>query len=97
MMTAVASQVAGARQSIQAIAQLVSAYLSVCNRSDEAIGLIERARGFGHRAPDTTKLLIDLLFRRGRPEEALELARVDSALLAPDERRAVGVALGGRR
>lgn len=44
---------------------LLASYLGICNRLDEAIELIEGTRGFGHRSPETTKLLADLYFRRG--------------------------------
>jgi hypothetical protein len=68
---------------------LLAAYLACCNRGDEALELLQRARESGHRTQQTTKLLVDLLFRRGDTNDALEIARSDEALLLPEDLQAV--------
>lgn len=68
---------------------LVAAYLSTCNRLDEAIALLEEARALGHRSAETTKLLVDLRYRSGDSRLALATARADAALLSKDELAAV--------
>jgi hypothetical protein len=73
---------------------LVASYLACCNRVNDAVALLEEARNTGHRTPETTKLLVDLLFRRGDEVSALEVALSDQALLSLDDRRAVERAVG---
>lgn len=72
---------------------LLASYLNACNRGDEAVEILWDARSHGHRSPEATKLLLDLLFRRGEHEAVHALARTDKALLSPNERRAIAVAL----
>jgi hypothetical protein len=64
---------------------LLAAYLACCNRNDEALELLEQARTSGHRAPEMTKLHIDLLMSRMDVPQALDLARSDAALLSPED------------
>jgi hypothetical protein len=71
----------------------LASYLSACNRVDEAVDLLEGMRGVGHRSPETTRLLADLLFRRGQHRAVLALARADEELLSVDELRAIETAL----
>jgi hypothetical protein len=68
---------------------LVAAYLTTCNRLEEAAALLEEARGAGRRSAEQTKLLLDLCLRRGDARRARELAREDAELLSPDEQTAV--------
>ena len=72
---------------------LLAAYLACCNRADEAIALVQEARALGEHGPGTTKLLIDLLFRRGDARAIQALVSLDSTLLSEDERRTVEDAL----
>jgi hypothetical protein len=72
---------------------LLAAYLACCNRLDEAVELLEQARGSGQRGAETSKLLIDLLFRRGNVDAALAVARADEALLSPKDQQAIERAL----
>jgi hypothetical protein len=72
---------------------LLASYLNACNRVDEALSLLQDARGFGERSVETSKLLIDLLFARGDLAEARAVAQADAALLAPVDRRAIDAAL----
>jgi hypothetical protein len=72
---------------------LVAAYLDCCNRRQEAIGLLREARQLGHRAPETTRLLIDLLFREEQKAEARLVAITDRALLTVEEWHATCSAL----
>jgi len=74
---------------------LLAAYLACCNRIDEAISVLEEARASGQRRPETTKLLIDLLFRRGESAGSAAIAAADAALLSPGEREAVEIAFRG--
>jgi hypothetical protein len=74
---------------------LLAAYLSCCNRADEAVALLQEARGVGHRSPETTKLLADLLFRRGERAAVLALATSDARLLSAEDRTAIEAALSG--
>ncbi len=64
---------------------LVAAYLACCNRTGEAIALLEEGRRMGQRSRETTKLLVDLRFRGGDRQGALSLARQDRHLLSPGE------------
>jgi len=61
---------------------LVAAYLSTCNRTSEAIAELEAARALGQRAPETTKLLLDLLIRQGELERVRAVAHEDASLLS---------------
>jgi hypothetical protein len=72
---------------------LLASYLTVCNRVDEAVELLEGARSFGHRSQETSKLLIDLLFRRGEYRASLALARADMGLLSAQDREAIELAV----
>jgi len=74
---------------------LLAAYLSCCNRADEAVALLEEARAAGHRSPETTKLLAELLFRRGERALVLALATSDAGLLSAEDRTAIEAALSG--
>jgi hypothetical protein len=74
---------------------LLTAYLSCCNRVEEAAALLEEARSLGYRSPETTKLLADLLFRRGERQAVLALANSDEEPLSVDDRRAIQTALSG--
>jgi hypothetical protein len=64
---------------------IVSAYLSTCNRTDEALALLMEARRLGHRSRATSKQLLDLLVMRGAAREASRVANEDRHLLASDE------------
>lgn len=72
---------------------LVAAYLSCCNRLDEASRLLEQARAHGHRTAETTKLAVDVLYRSGKRAAARELACADRQLLSADDWRAIELAL----
>jgi hypothetical protein len=72
---------------------LIASYLDSCNRRDEALELLTRARALGHRSRDTSKLLIDLLFGRGQHDAVARVASADAALLSPAERQAIDAAL----
>lgn len=73
---------------------LLAAYLSVCNRRDEAISLLAAARARGHNAPQTNKLLVDLLFQRGDLDRVRVLALSPETELSREDRDAVLAALG---
>lgn len=75
---------------------LLAAYLACCNRTDEAVELLEYAGALGHRRSEATKLLIDLSFRRGDDETALALVRSNHSQLSAAEREAVEAAVTGR-
>jgi hypothetical protein len=64
---------------------LVSAYLTTCNRTDEALALMTEARRLGHRSRTTSKQLLDLLVMRGAAREASRVANEDRQLFASDE------------
>jgi hypothetical protein len=70
-------------------AYLVAAYLGCCNRVDEAIELLQTARACGDRSVEMTKLHIDLLFRQGKSDAALEVARSEKASLSADDWSAI--------
>jgi hypothetical protein len=72
---------------------LVAAYLSTCNRLDEAAALLEEARSAGRRSSEQTKSLLDIYLRRGDASLTRTLAREDAELLTPEERAAVEQAL----
>jgi hypothetical protein len=92
----VVAHMALARMSESAIDDyLLAAYLSCCNRVDDAVQLLREARELGKRDADSTKLLIDLLYRQGDSKGALALARADDALLSADEQRMIATALAG--
>jgi hypothetical protein len=61
---------------------LVAAYLTTCNRLDEACDLLAEARRAGYRSRACTKQWIDLLVRRGALQDAARLAAEDSGLLS---------------
>ena len=90
----------GAILSLDAAARdlhLVAAYLACCNRNEEAVELLQTARRQGHRARETSLLLIDLLFQAGRQPEALAVAEMDRNLLSAADWNAISssVAQGG--
>lgn len=62
--------------------ELVAAYLTTCNRVDEATVLLNQARSMGHHSRATSKQLIDLLVMRGAVQEASRIATEDHALLS---------------
>jgi hypothetical protein len=64
---------------------LVASYLAACGRGEEALALLERARAVGQRSRETTKLLLDVLLRRGEMVRARRIAREDRALLTSAE------------
>jgi len=68
---------------------LVASYLSSCNRVEEAVELLLEMRALGHRSTETTKLLVDLLFRRGERQAVLALALADTTILSLDELRTI--------
>jgi hypothetical protein len=68
---------------------LLASYLSCCNRVEEAVAVLEEARALGHRSPETSKLLADLLFRKGEHAAVLALSESDAALLTAEEREAI--------
>jgi hypothetical protein len=68
---------------------LVAAYLCCANRLDDAEQLLREARDLGHRDRDTTKLMIEVLFRRGNLAAALALAHLDPLLLSIEDWRAI--------
>jgi hypothetical protein len=72
---------------------LIASYLDGCNRRDEALELLTRARALGHRSHETSKLLIDLLFGRGQTDAVRRLAAADAALLSQEEQQAIEAAL----
>lgn len=74
-----------------------SAYLSCCNRIDEAEQLLLEARDLGHRDREATKLLIDLFFRHDNTQAALALALADERLLSTDDWKAIETAIPGAR
>ena len=61
---------------------LIAAYLTTCNRLDEAADLLEQAREAGYRSRACSKQWIDLLVMRGFMQEAARLAAEDSDLLS---------------
>lgn len=63
--------------------QLFAAYLTCCNRLEEAEQLLWEARQLGLFDPEATKLLIELLYRRDDVPALLRLARTDQELLSP--------------
>jgi hypothetical protein len=62
--------------------ELVAAYLSTCNRTDEATRLVLEARKMGHRSRAASKQLIELLVVGGAPQEASRVAFEDRHLLS---------------
>ena len=73
---------------------LVTAYLACCNRTDEAVRLLQEARAQGQRTPETTRLLLELLVRQGAVSEAWAVARADRAILSVVDWTAIESALG---
>jgi hypothetical protein len=76
---------------------LVAAYLACCNRSGEAIDLLQQARRHGHRVRETSLLLVDLLFQAGQQSEALAVAETDRGLLAAADWQAIESSVAGGR
>lgn len=72
---------------------LVASYLDCCNRTQEALELLKAARALGQRAPETTRLLVDLLLRHEQKIEAGRVVSADAALLTTHELQTVEVAL----
>jgi hypothetical protein len=72
---------------------LLCAYLACCRRDEEALALLEEARGFGQRSAVTTRLHLELLHRGGRREAALAIAAMDADLLSATDRAALERAL----
>ncbi|HVJ16414.1 MAG TPA: hypothetical protein VM686_13325 [Polyangiaceae bacterium] len=72
---------------------LLASYLRCCNRSDEALELLQEVRKAGQRTRETTKLLIDLAFLRRDYEAVRTLATEDAALLSSADRQAIASAL----
>jgi hypothetical protein len=72
---------------------LIASYLDSCNRRGEALELLTHARASGHRCRETSKLLIDLLFRGGHNDAIRRVASADAALLSHDEQQAIEAAL----
>lgn len=72
---------------------LVAAYLAACNRNHEAIELVQEARRHGHRARETSMLLVDLLFQADRRAEAMAVAESDRGLFAEADWNAIASAL----
>jgi hypothetical protein len=72
---------------------LIASYLHSCNRRGEALELLTHARASGHRCRETSRLLIDLLFRRGENDAVRRVASADAALLSHDEQQAIEAAL----
>jgi len=72
---------------------LFAAYLACCNRVDEAVEVLKEARRAGHGGPECTRLLVDLLFRRGDSEAVLALARAEDSTLSAEDRNAIEVAV----
>jgi hypothetical protein len=68
---------------------LVAAYLACCNRNDEAVSLLRDARSLGHRARETSKLLIELLVRLDARSLVAQVVAEDRRLLAPGDLRAL--------
>lgn len=75
---------------------LIAAYLACCGRVGEAIALLQQARAHGHRARETSKLLIDLLFQAGQLAEANIVVHADRTLLGSDNMSALEAAFGER-
>lgn len=73
---------------------LVAAYLSCCNRLDEAARLLEEARTHGHRSAETTKLAVELLYRSGKDAAARALAEADRQLLSAEDWQAIDGTIG---
>jgi hypothetical protein len=72
---------------------LLVSYLGCCNRIDEAIELLQQARLGGQSTVECTKLLADLLFRRGDGEAVLALARSEDSALSTEDRNAIETAV----
>jgi hypothetical protein len=72
---------------------LLGSYLGCCNRLDEAIDLLQQGRRAGQGTPECTRLLADLLFRRGDSDAVLALARGEDGTLSPEDREAIEVAV----
>jgi len=74
---------------------LLASYLLCCNRSRESQDLLLEARRLGQRRPETSKLLIEVLFSQGDRAGALAVLAADASLLAERDRRAALLALTG--
>jgi hypothetical protein len=73
---------------------LLASYLFCCNRSRESQELLLEARQLGQRCPETSKLLIEVLFGQGDRAGALAVIAADAAILSEQDRRAALLALG---
>jgi hypothetical protein len=76
---------------------LVASYLDCCNRTREAVELLEQARTAGDRSLATTKLLIELYFRQSNLQAISELARSESAILTAADKSAIDAALASKQ
>jgi hypothetical protein len=74
--------------------ELVAAYLSCCNRLDEAAELLEKARAHGYRSVAATKLHIELLYRAGKYTAARALAQAEREALPARDWQIIENALG---
>jgi len=72
---------------------LLASYLVCCNRTFEAQQLLLEARQLGNRSPETSKLLIEVLFAQGDLAGALAVTDDDVGLLSEQDRRAALFAL----
>lgn len=72
---------------------LLASYLRCCNRNDEALELSSEARQAGCRTPEISKLVIELLFRRGEYEKARAILSTDAELLSLEDYAAAHSAL----
>jgi hypothetical protein len=71
---------------------LVAAYLTACNRLDDACDLLAQARKAGYRSRACSKQWIDLLVLRGSLQDAARLAAEDSDLLSDRDIEALAAA-----
>jgi hypothetical protein len=74
--------------------ELVAAYLSCCNRLDEAAELLEKARAHGYRAVAATRLQIEVLYRAGKYAAARALAQAERESLSAEDWQTIKRALG---
>jgi hypothetical protein len=72
---------------------LVASYLACCNRTEEAINLLEQARDRGFRTRETTMLLVDLHFRRGELCAARAIAGSSHELFSIEDKQRLEAAL----
>ncbi|HEY0468471.1 MAG TPA: hypothetical protein VGC79_29950, partial [Polyangiaceae bacterium] len=72
---------------------LLAAYLCCCNRTSEALELLQEARRLGQRTAETSKLLIETLFAQGDRVGVLAVTEADAAILSESDRRLALLAL----